>query len=375
MNQKPNLLIVTSLYPLPWEKNRATDNWQQFEHLKLNYNVAIVVPVAWPEYVKNLSAKNKKPSVKYVPYFYIAKLGSRYNSLFMYKSVSLLAISWIKAFKPDHILGSCVYPTGEVVRRLSKTMNVPYSIKTHGSDLLAHLNNPVRVELIKSVLNYASSIFTVSNHLKGNVLELIGFDSEQKVKTVYNGIDKTLFDLRNHQPKTQRLIYVGYLKRTNGIMDLLSAFKNVMKNHPCLTLDIVGEGEALKEVANFIEDNNLSDNVVMYGAIQHGNINAFIKEASLLVLPSHSEGLPNILLESISCGVPVVASDVGGIPEIIQEGVNGFLCTPKDTHIIAERIEEALNHRWVPSEIRETVASFCWQENRKQVTELLSRVA
>ena len=102
MKQKEKLLIVTNLYPLPWQPNRATFNFQQFENLKAEFDIAIIVPVAWPEFFKNrhLIDDAAKTEVKFVPCFYIPKLGRRFNGVFMYHSIMATSKQWIEDFPP-----------------------------------------------------------------------------------------------------------------------------------------------------------------------------------------------------------------------------------------------------------------------------------
>jgi glycosyltransferase involved in cell wall biosynthesis len=93
---------------------------------------------------------------------------------------------------------------------------------------------------------------------------------------------------------------------------------------------------------------------------------------SLLVLPSHSEGVPNVVVEALACGVPVVTTSVGGIPEVVQEHC-GLLVPPRDVPALAAALAEALKRTWDAQALRESVAPLTWATNATQVAEIVAR--
>jgi len=87
----------------------------------------------------------------------------------------------------------------------------------------------------------------------------------------------------------------------------------------------------------------------------------------VLCLPSFNEGLPNVCIEAAACGLPVVASHVGGVPEVVKEGVNGYLVSPGNPTALAAALQRALTTPWDRNAIVQSVAQFDWNENARQV--------
>jgi len=107
------------------------------------------------------------------------------------------------------------------------------------------------------------------------------------------------------------------------------------------------------------------------GSISHHLLPKLIQDAKLLILPSYNEGVPNVILESLSCGTPVVATAVGGIPEVITNKVSGILVEAPVVEKITMGIEKALNHSWDRASIAKSAECFDWQHNINELSKLL----
>jgi len=371
ITNKEKLLIVSNLYPLPWEPNRATFNKQQFDQLKHDFEIKIIVPVSWLEYFKHRKLISTPGDVLYVPYFYIPKILRRLNGNFMYLSIKALAGKWIKSFNPDKLLGSWIFPDGFAVKKLSKDLNIPYFIKVHGSDVNAHINTPSRRKRIIDVANNSSGILSVSSALRTRLVDA-GVRNEL-IRVIYNGVNKDLFkpcpsiDKKNND----NILFIGNIKRGKGVVELLKAFSNISIQYPELRLNYVGNGgitALLKEQTNKL---GLSNRVSFLGSVPHTDLPLLINQARILALPSYAEGVPNVILEAMSCGTPVVATEVGGIPEIIKSGVNGFTAKSKDVNSLTHILIDALEHNWEHSNIALTAKPYDWDANRLSVSTMI----
>ena len=132
-----------------------------------------------------------------------------------------------------------------------------------------------------------------------------------------------------------------------------------LKNKEC-KLFIIGEGDLGKKLPEMIMALSLKDRVVLPGGRPHKEIAVWMNEADLLCLPSLTEGVPSVILEALSCGTPVVATNVGGIPEIINDENLGFLVPPGNEAALAEGIDKALDHHWNREHISNRVSGFSW---------------
>lgn len=363
--KKSKLLIVTNLYPLPWEPNRSTFNRQHFKHLEAHYDVAIIVPVAWRDYFAHKDEITNTDRIRYVPYFYTPRFGRRFYGEFMYRSICIDAMSWIKAFKPNALLASWAYPEGMAVKKLADKLGVKYSIKVHGSDINCHIDTPARGELIKKAAQNAHSILSVSQALKDKMAQH-GIP-KGKISVIYNGVNQQLFipsDDALPINKRNYLLYVGNLKANKGVVELVESFALIAKNHPELTLKIVGKGKHMTaKIRDLASIYQLKNRISLLGTVNHDELPLLMQNARAVCLPSYEEGVPNVLLESMSCGTPVVATTVGGIPEIVQQGMNGFLAPAKDSAAFAHSLEKSLNHPWSVTVIKNSCQKYNWQDN------------
>jgi glycosyltransferase involved in cell wall biosynthesis len=138
------------------------------------------------------------------------------------------------------------------------------------------------------------------------------------------------------------ILFVGMLVYLKGIHRLIEAMALVAQEHPDAHLVIIGEGNYRRELERLVARLGLSGRVSFVGEIEQSGVARYLQECRLLVLPSLSEGLGLVLLEAMACGKPVIGTNVGGIPSIVQDGVNGFLVPPDNVELLAERISHLL---------------------------------
>jgi glycosyltransferase involved in cell wall biosynthesis len=180
-----------------------------------------------------------------------------------------------------------------------------------------------------------------------NVVNFVGLDKyRKKVSTngaLYKDIDfyKIAKDLKD---RTNLIGYIGSLSKIKGVMNFVSAIPLILKEKGDLQF-LIGGGGPLFDVLKYeIENNKLYDKVELTNWIPNGELPDYLNELKLLVLPSYGEGLPNIVLEAMACGTPVLATPVGGIPDVIEDGETGFLLEDNSPECIAKNIFRALEH-------------------------------
>ena len=177
--------------------------------------------------------------------------------------------------------------------------------------------------------------------------------------------------------ETVRLLFVGRLSREKGIHFLLQALPKT-KHYAQLSLDVVGSGPeegALRELAHEL---NLGEKVRFHGYVPQGSaLREFFDTADLLLVPSLSEGWPKVILEAFARGLPVVASNVGGIPGLVQDGVTGLLVPPASPEAIAEAIDtlivDSTLHQNLAAKGIETAHQFTVEAVTQRQVQLLNR--
>lgn len=193
----------------------------------------------------------------------------------------------------------------------------------------------------------AKRIISVNNFNK-KWEELYGADPE-KIEVIYNGIDENLFIPREKPEHLKNKPTVVALARIFELKDVITMIKScavVKEQIPNVEFLIYGDDQAVpeytKECLALIKDLYLEDNFKLMGPKQDPHL--LFSEGDVSVLTSISEGFPYTVIESMACGIPVVATDVGGVKEALDEG-SGFLCKPKDSQEIGERIVQLLQDK------------------------------
>jgi glycosyltransferase involved in cell wall biosynthesis len=188
----------------------------------------------------------------------------------------------------------------------------------------------------------------------------MGVDA-RKVRTVRNGCDPSVFHLADRSAARAQLavdkevelvLFVGRLDTKKGIGELLEAFASLASRRPNLHLAYVGDGPGSEQLRGKAKHLALEDRIILIGACSSQKVAQWLAAANVLALPSYNEGYPNVVIEALSCGRPVIATKVGGIPELVTEK-SGILIAPRDSRALASAIQEAMDRHWDEHSISE----------------------
>jgi len=138
--------------------------------------------------------------------------------------------------------------------------------------------------------------------------------------------------------------YIGSLSEGKGVLNYIGAIPDLLQREDGIEFLIGGDGQLRDKVEAYLNEANLNSKVRFTGWIPHDELPKYLNELKLLVLPSYTEGLPNIMLEAMACGTPVLATPVGAIPDIIKDGETGFIMKDNLSECIARNVIRALNH-------------------------------
>jgi teichuronic acid biosynthesis glycosyltransferase TuaC len=263
--------------------------------------------------------------------------------------------------KVDLVLGSWAYPDGFAAVVAARMLGVPCVVKLHGSDInvMAKLALPRR--LTAWSLGAAARVVAVSRALADEV-EALGVP-RARIAIVMNGVDAALFHPRDRAAARQELglpagplaLYVGNLKPEKGVLDLARAWDLVARALPEARLAIVGGGPARPAL-----EAQLPAGATLFGPQPLAAIPTWLAACDVLVLPSHAEGTPNVVLEALACGRRVVASSVGGIPDLITSPTLGALVPARDPDALAAALTQALRTPYTPTEVAALGAHNGW---------------
>jgi glycosyltransferase involved in cell wall biosynthesis len=246
-----------------------------------------------------------------------------------------------EGWNPD-IIHAHIYSAGVPAIILGKYYKIPVVVSEHFSSFPRRMIK--RFERLKATfaLNKANLIITVSEDLI-NHIKLYGI--KNKFKVVPNTFDPKIFypPIKKKPRITKRLLLVASLIPIKGIPYLLEALALLCKKRNDFILDIVGDGTKRKEHEKLAYHLRLRNIVAFHGVKSKKEVAKFMRKADFFVLPSEWENLPCALIEAMASGLPIVATNVGGVPEIINVDV-GVLVPPRNVEALTEAINYLLDH-------------------------------
>ncbi|MDY0093814.1 MAG: glycosyltransferase family 4 protein [Candidatus Vecturithrix sp.] len=246
-----------------------------------------------------------------------------------------------------------------------------FIISFHGQDLLqAKMSRGLERKLWWRLLSCADRIVTCSESLKK---ELVDFSRNcaDKVKVIHNGIDcATRVDMVRDDKNTiynkRYIINVATLEHKKGQDVLLKAFKKISDEYKDLNLVLIGRpGDSSVEIKKLIKSIGLASRIFLYESVEHVQVMEFIKGAEIFVLPSRYEPFGIVILEAGLYEVPVIASNVGGVSEIITHNETGRLCNPDDIDSLVSELRSLLSNPGDRTRLgknlrKHVVSNFSW---------------
>ena len=214
---------------------------------------------------------------------------------------------------------------------ISNLLGVSFSFTAHGSDLF------LDELLLEEKITSAKFIITISNYNKA-ILSNIVHEANEKVSVVYCGVDPHMFLPCHKKTPTITILSVGRLVWQKGYCYLIEACRILRKNGFQFHCIIIGEGPEREKLQRLICEHGLDDLVELKGKVFQDKIQSYYDLADIFVSPSISEGIPVVLMEAMCKEIPVIATRITGIPELIQHRNSGFLISPGNVEKLAEAL-------------------------------------
>lgn len=386
---KMNVLTFTSLFPNSLVPNfsafvaRRMSSWAA-RHAKrwaviapVPYFPQLPISTPWDLYSK-ISREEKLGTwrVLHPRYFMVPTVGTRMQGI----SMALFSLRYVRRLIRDEkrfdlVDAHYVYPDGYAALKVAKALGIPLVVSARGTDINLYPNLPGIRNKIRKVLREADAVVGVSHALVDRMIELGA--SPDRCYYIPNGVDLTAFNpadgSRSGRP-TRRLLAVGNLKPEKGFSLLLEAINILKSEHPDLRLSIVGSGPEESRLRAKCSQLGIQDKVTFLGAIPHSEMPEHYRRADVFCLSSLREGCPNVIMEAHATGLPVAATPVGGVPELVRDGVNGFLAKGHSPEAIAHAIDRAIDRIWDSDEIRSTVANRSWEKVADEIEAVFQKV-
>ncbi len=217
----------------------------------------------------------------------------------------------------------------------SEVSGVPYSFTLHGSGIFFEAHT----WRLDQKLDRAAFTACISHFTRSQASVFAAPETLERLHIVHCGIEPERLDPVEHSGTANRMMFVGRVIEAKGLTVLFEAMKSLTPSLPNLTLTVVGDGPDRSRLESRARSMGLGDRVEFVGAKSQSEVAKLLSSAEIFVLPSFAEGVPVVIMEALGSGVPVVASFVGGIPELIEHDKTGFLVRPGDPVRLAEHIE------------------------------------
>ncbi|EMI16421.1 glycosyl transferase, group 1 family protein [Rhodopirellula maiorica SM1] len=292
------------------------------------------------------------------------------KSVYFAQAMQREGIRHVHAHFANHPAMACF-----VIHRLT---GIPYSFTAHGSDLHRHKH------MLRRKVEHAAFVVTISSYNHKVITDHCGSCCAEKVRVIHCGVDVDTFRpsaLTSRRDGPLRIICVGTLHEVKGQKYLLQAVSLLREQGINCQVSFVGDGRDLEMLQGLARELSIDPFVTFHGTKTREDLVGLMQSADLLVTPSvptsdgRREGIPVVLMEAMACGLPVVASRISGIPELVNSDDVGRLCEPKNAEQIAAAIklfaeDEELRKRVGANARQRIIDDFAIEGNAKQLISL-----
>lgn len=396
------LLFISSLYPNSIRQESATYNRQLVRALSEKIEVSVIAPVLWFPRIK------PEPDGKLPPFcekidgilvthpriFYTPGIFGRHHWKMYRSCLQKHFHKVVNEFKPDAVLIGFLYPDASAVVPLCNELRIPYALRVNGSDFRIRTKQAGFRSIIVELLQQAPLIFCPGEALSRDIVQ--SGIHEGKVIAFRNGVDSHLFRFRTYTDameeflmkkwpppyltKEQYVLFVGNLQKVKGADRLILAWRDICQKHPSAKVLLIGDGPERKRLERMARSVSGDVLPIFLGVLPHEIIGLWMNIADCICVPSRSEGMPNVVVEALASGTPVVATDVGEIPFMIKDGINGYIIRTKNVNerdIVTElavQLERALMQDWDRRFIAEHSGICTWDDAATTIVEGMKKL-
>jgi glycosyltransferase involved in cell wall biosynthesis len=384
------ILVLTNLYPNPFEPNRGLFNRNQIRHLAEEHEVTVISPILWTDEWAARRAgsspllngrENELDGIPIVHprYFYTPKVLRSCYGRFFKASVRRAFNRTVDRFQPDVVFSPWAYPDGWAAVELGHGCGLPVVIKVHGSDIHQLNRFPGRCSGTLQALHDANGVVVVSADLKDQIIRL-GVNGES-IRVIYNGIDAGVFAPGDKRQARARLglpenraavVMVANFVPVKGHRILLEALKLLEGSGVPFDCHLLGDGPLRSSLASEAAALGLTHRVIFHGTKSQADLGDWYRAADIVAVPSLAEGIPNVLLEAMTCGVPCVATSLDGIREVMPMDYPCRLVPPGDAGALASAIQMMLHQE--PQAARSQAAPRSHCQAAKELGQFLTDV-
>ena len=384
VTDRMRVLFISTTYPTPYRPRQGAFNQALITELQRRHDVQVISPVPWVQtlvpwvqtrvpWVQTRVPWTRQPpprslgvgSVAQEPeswqqcptFFYPPKLARPlYGKFYSWSCRTAMKQAW-ESLRPQLVLAYWAHPDGEAAVDFGRQFDVPSVIMVGGSDIRLLTHNRARGAQIRRVLQSTDRVVALSSDLAHRV-EQLGIPRE-RIDLIYRGIDTERFHPGPRHLSRARLgireetvlvLWVGRLvavKHPELLLQAACRWRSTWGRR--LQVMMIGEGPLRRRLEQLAGRLGVADAVTLRGGCPQAELADWYRASNVTALTSHSEGVPNVLLESIACGRSFVATDVGGVREIADESIDRVV-GPADAEAFADAVLEVVQRETADSE-------------------------
>jgi len=366
---KPKLLIFSNVYPRSLTPNTGFYVRDQILQLKEFFEIKMIVATPVRSLKKRLVTREYIDGIEVIQpdYRTVPKIGVFFSAGNYERAAAGIVDDLYKEFPFEMIVSYWTYPEGYAAGRLARKYRVPLVIRPRGSDINLFVSKPGLRFLIKRSLKRADKVIPNAESVLRKIRSL-GI-SEKKSLYILNGVNTREFHHMSMDACRKNLdfaegkkyiLFIGNFRPVKGVDFILEAIKRLdREQRSVLRFIFLGSGpqeQLIRETAKELR----AVNIRIIGDVPHDRLVVWMNAANLLCLPSLNEGCPNVVMEAMSCGLPVVASRVGAVPELINDPELGVVVPPGDVDALADGIVKGVHTGWRRDKMMDRVKELDW---------------
>lgn len=256
-----------------------------------------------------------------------------------YLAEACVLASWLQREGIKHIHAHFGTNSTAVAMLTSIISNVTYSFTVHGPE---EFDKPKAISLPEKIKK-ATFVVAISSYCRSQLYRWCDYSDWRKIHVIHCGLDSVFLETEISSVSGEnRLVCVGRLCPQKGQLLLVEAIRRLKDRGIDCQLTLVGDGELRQTIMDLAKNLGVDSQIRITGWLSSDDVKKEISQAKLMVLPSFAEGLPVVIMESLALGIPVVATYVAGIPELVTDGESGWLVTPGDIDALTETLIKAL---------------------------------
>lgn len=384
------ILSLSCVYPSPAQPTLGTFVRARLAWLAQHVPVRVLAPVAVVEYGN--AAQRRPAAIPFQatedgvdvlrPRWFYPPFGGAANAVFLAARLLPLVRRLHRESPFGLIDAHFAYPDGIAAALLGRALGLRYSITLRGNEPM-HAAYPVRGRAIRWAIRNAAQIIAVSSRLEQ--FAIASGAAPKRVCTIPNGVDASLFHPRPATGVFEKIgipagapviLSAGYLIERKGHQHIIRALSGLRDTGSPAHVVIAGgpgaEGDYRSTLQSLVRELRLNERVHFTGAVPPATLADFISEASVLCLASSREGWPNVVNEALACGIPVIASDIGGVPDMIPSAEYGIIVPAVTAESFQSAIQTALDRTWDRQAIAAWGMSRSWEQVAREVHHALS---